>query len=137
MSRSIFSRITTISRSSLEEFSRRVHEAGGFISHAHPYRFKSYMAAFYDPIPTWCDGAEVYNFSDSQEANEKAEALAASHGLIRTSGADTHWSTSEGIGKAGMAFPYRVRTSEELVKALRSGDGKLIIDGELRDTLYK
>jgi len=118
---------------SLSEFADRVHEAGGFLSHAHPFRFKSYMTHYVEPEPDKCDAIEVYNSSDNEETNAKAEILAKEGGFLRTSGGDSHRDTYEGIGKAGMAFPYRIRTSKELVKALRSGDGRLIIDGVIRE----
>lgn len=116
----------------VEELGERIHAAGGFISHAHPYRFKSYMAAFYEPTLTMCDAVEIFNYSDPPEMNDKAVELADRLGLIRTSGADSHWSDYEGIGRAGLAFPRRLRTNEELVAAMRAGEGHLIIDGEIR-----
>ncbi|MBQ3880547.1 MAG: hypothetical protein II727_09595, partial [Oscillospiraceae bacterium] len=74
---------------------------------------------------------------DHPEYNEKSEELCASLGLARTSGADSHWQDYIGIGKAGMAFPERVHTPQELVAMLKSGKGKLIVGGELKDTLFE
>lgn len=120
-----------IDRLPLAEFGRRVHAAGGLISHAHPYRFRSYMAAFYEPDLSVCDAVEVFNYSDPPEANAKSAALADRLGLLRTSGADAHWDDYAGIGRAGLAFPHRVRTGEEFVAALRAGESRLIVDGEV------
>ena len=117
---------------SVEELGARIHAAGGFISHAHPFRFKPYMTAFYEPTVSMCDALEVFNYSDPPEMNEKAVTLADQLGLIRTSGADAHWADYEGVGRAGLAFPHRLRTNEELVAALRSGEGRLIINGEMQ-----
>ena len=117
---------------SVEELGERVHAAGGLISHAHPYRFRaSYMDAFYEPTLTMCDAIEVFNHSDPTEMNAKSMALAEKTGLLRTSGADVHWKDYEGIGQAGLAFPRRLRTNEEFVAALRAGEGRLIINGEI------
>ena len=118
---------------SVEELGRRVHEAGGYISHAHPFRFKSYMTHYVDPTTSMCDALEIYNFSDSDEANAKAKALAEKEGLAVTSGADTHWDTAEGIGQAGIALPYRVHDTKELAKALHRGDHRPIIRGEIQE----
>lgn len=117
---------------SVEELGARIHAAGGFISHAHPYRFRSYMAAFYEPVVSMCDAIEVYNYSDPPEVNDKAAALAGRLGLLCTSGADAHTADYEGVGRAGLAFPRRLRTSGEFVAALRSGEGRLIINGEVQ-----
>lgn len=119
---------------SVEELGERIHAAGGFISHAHPYRMRpEYMKAFYEPNVTMCDAVEVFNFSDPEENIAKSEALAEKHHLLRTSGADAHFTTFAGIGQAGMAFDHRLRTNEELVAALRSGEGKLIIHGVIQE----
>ena len=116
----------------VEELGERVHRAGGFITHAHPYRFRSYMAAFYEPTVSMCDAIEVFNYSDLPESNAKAAALADRLGLLRTSGADAHWADYAGIGQAGMAFPYRLRTNRAFVEALRKGEGRLIINGVIQ-----
>lgn len=117
---------------SVEELGRRVHAAGGFITHAHPYRFRPYMAAFYEPTVSMCDAIEVFNYSDPPEMNAKAAALADRLGLLRTSGADAHRADFAGIGQAGMAFSRRLRTSKEFVEALRNGEGHLIINGTVQ-----
>ncbi len=119
---------------SVEELGERIHAAGGFISHAHPYRMRpEYMTAFYEPVITMCDAIEVYNFSDPDESNQKAAELARRTGLIPTSGADSHFTAFPGIGQAGMAFDHRLHNSAELIAALRAGEGKLIIRGEIQE----
>ncbi len=118
---------------SVEEFGRRIHAAGGYISHAHPYRNKAYIKnPHIEPTTSPCDAIEVFNYSDPDETNEKAGALAERLGLARTSGADAHAADYEGIGRAGLAFPRRLRTGEAFVAALRAGEGRLIINGEVR-----
>lgn len=117
---------------SVEEFGRRVHAAGGYISHAHPFRDKPYIRhPEIEPTVSMCDAIEVYNFSDSDQTNARAAALADRLGLAKTSGADAHWADYEGIGQAGLAFPCRLRTGESFVAALRAGKGRLIIGGQI------
>ena len=120
----------------IAEVGRLIHEAGGYISHAHPFRFKPYMSEYRDPTFVMCDSIEVFNYSDSPETNASAEGAAVALGLGRTSGADAHLLNAESVGKAGMAFTHRIRTSQELVDALRAREGKLIVNGELHDTYY-
>ena len=50
-------------------------------------------------------------------------------GLLRTSGGDVH--TTNGVGKAGLAFYERITDNEQLVTALKQGNYKLIINGEI------
>lgn len=117
----------------VEELGERIHAAGGFISHAHPYRMRPrYMPEFHDPILTMCDAVEVFNFSEPDESNQRALALADENGLLKTSGADAHSVFAEGIGQSGMAFNRRLRTGTEFAAALRAGEGRLIVKGEIQ-----
>ena len=115
----------------VHELADRVHAAGGYISHAHPFRFKSYMTHYVDPTVDMVDALEIYNFSDSDESNAKAKALAEEMGLPGTAGGDTHWADSDGIGQAGIALPYRVHDTKELAKAMHKGDFKPIVRGKI------
>ena len=113
-----------------QEFARRVHNAGGLISHAHPYREALYIDSARGPYPEICDAVEVYNHCNRNPLwNEKARLLADRCSLLYTSGSDTH--TVDNAGNAGMAFPFRIRNSAQLVTALKCGEGKLIINGNV------
>lgn len=122
-----------IDRLPLSEYSRLVHEWGGFISMAHPYRDRDYIDMSVGPEPEYLDALEVYNFHNHPEENEQAVELARKTGLPGTSGGDVHIYTDQGITRAGIALPRRARTGEELVEALRSRDYRLMYDGELID----
>ena len=52
--------------------------------------------------------------------------------LYGTSGGDTHEQHESNIGKAGMAFPYRIKTEKELANALFRHDGRCIINGVIQ-----
>lgn len=106
----------------LSQYAALVHEAGGFISMAHPFRDRGYINMEVGPQPEYLDGVEVYNFHNYPQENQKAWDLAREHGLPGTSGGDVHICTDAGIGSAGVAFRRRVHTSEELVAELRGGD---------------
>ncbi|MBQ9084732.1 MAG: PHP domain-containing protein, partial [Clostridia bacterium] len=102
-----------------------MHELGILVIQAHPFRVLR-------PVPNpvalplqFIDGIEVYNGGNPPEDNEKAEAFAAEHPeLILTSGADTHDANSVGIN--GIMTDRRIKTVEDLVAVLRSGEYELI-----------
>ncbi len=114
---------------SVDEFVRRVHEAGGYIAMAHPYRDRGYIDMSVQPRPELLDGAEIYNYFNRPEENARAEALVREHGLGRLSGADVHDAASESIGQAGLAFPHRVPDNTALVNALFAREGRPIVHG--------
>lgn len=68
-----------------------VHEAGGFIIHAHPFRERDYI----DHIklyPRHVDGVEVINGAhfDHLDFNDRARLYARMYDLPMTAGSDTH-----------------------------------------------
>ena len=118
---------------SIKEYCAAVHEAGGYISHAHPFRDRPYIDMNYPLDPSDWDAVEIYNHYNKPGEDDKAEALAAEYGLQRTSGSDEHGSDGAAIGKAGIAFPYPIHNEKEFVAALRRGDGKCIRNGVIED----
>lgn len=116
---------------SIKDYCDAVHEYGGYVSNAHPFRDREYIDMTYPLNPEYWDAAEVYNFCNKPEENEKAEEFAKEHGLYRTSGGDEHRATGDSIGKAGLAFPYPIHSGRELVEAMRKRDGRCIINGEV------
>lgn len=116
---------------SLKEYAGFVHEAGGFLSMAHPFRHAPYINPDVKPQPQYLDGAEVFNFYNSGEDNKAAAEFADKHGLLPTSGGDEHRADGGAIGMAGVAFKEPVSTGQELVAALKSADYRLVINGQL------
>ncbi len=118
-----------------KELARRVHEAGGFVSFAHPYRFRpEYMNAFYEPDFSHVDAVEVHNACNDAAANDKALAAAKELGLYATFGSDTHNVSQANNGDiVGMAFSHRVKTAAELVAALKESDTRAYIKGEIKE----
>lgn len=115
----------------LEEYRRVVNQAGGLVVMAHPYRHADYIDDTVQPRPECLDGAEVFNAGNTEEENLQALELAREHHLLMTSGGDVHTIHDASIGQAGMAFPTPIRTGEELCAAIRAGDCRLILHGEL------
>lgn len=116
----------------VEELAERVHAYGGFIIHAHPFRIRGYIDAEAQPNAAVCDGAEVYNASNYPIENEAAATWAEQNGLLPFSGSDSHAVNSGVVGKAGMVFDRRITDEKDLARLLASGEGRMIIDGEVK-----
>ena len=102
-----------------------MHGLGVLVIQAHPFRV---LRPIPNPValpPKFIDGIEVYNGGNPLPDNEKAKAFAAEHPeLILTSGADTHDANSVGIN--GIMTDRRLKTVDDLVAVLRSGEYELI-----------
>ena len=113
---------------SLEEFVARVHEYGGILIQAHPYRYGGLEVPVRLDL---LDGIEINNAGISPTQNGMALQKAHAHPCILTAGADTHFAEEARVGQAGIALPYRIRSSRELTIALKRGDHRCIIDGQI------
>lgn len=118
----------------LMEYSRRVREYGGFVSQAHPFRDRGYINSSVMPQPEALDAIEVYNHCNEPEENFKAKVYAKEHGLISMSGSDFHTIGLDECDKGGIALPFKIKTSKELIEAIKKGEHKLIINGEIKDS---
>lgn len=108
---------------SIEAFAHRVHQWGGMIIQAHPYRYGGEELTF----PLEClDGIEVFNAGNPPEKNQMAAELARITNLIPTSGSDLHHIQEPKLGTAGIILPYRISSGEALVQALQRRDHRLI-----------
>ena len=96
---------------------RRIQDAGGITSLAHPVRVPGDLTTV---LPELCavglDAIEVYHSDHSRDQTELFLSLAARHGLLITGGSDFHGSAKPGI-------------------ALRTGRGNLDIQHGLWETL--
>ena len=121
-----------IETASLEEFAALVHSAGGILIQAHPYRYGGWEV----PLrPDLTDGIEVYNAGNDAWKNRMALQKAQQFGCMVTAGADSHAAWEERVGTAGIALPYRISDGQALVQALRNGDHKLVIRGQIIDAV--
>lgn len=105
----------------LPELFSIVHEAGGLVVQAHPFR--EYCTI---QDPAFMDGIEVFNGNPRHNSrNELAEGFARRHKLtVQTSGSDYH--QLDDLGKGGMVFDRPVSNEKELVAALLSPGCELI-----------
>ena len=82
---------------SVYEYIKRVHDAGGIIVHAHPFREADYIKEI-KLMPKWVDGIEVYNAGNYDEKfNERAKWYAQEYNLPTTAGTDNHHLTTDKI----------------------------------------
>lgn len=115
----------------LERYAQFVHEAGGLVVQAHPFRHAPYIDPDYPLQPKLLDGAEIFNYGNTGEENKQAAVFAEKYGLLPTSGGDSHGDDGPYIGKAGIALKAPVDDGPSLVAALKSEDYRLIINGEI------
>ncbi len=113
-------------RAPVEVWSREVHEAGGVLIYAHPFRDRDYIT---DPLEMpdmrLADGVEIWNRANEPEANARAEAVFGGSGCILTAGSDAHNTTFP--NPVGVLLPRRAHTGRALAQMLRSRDFSLRI----------
>lgn len=106
---------------SLEQYVMEVHNYGGFITHAHPFREAFYI----DKIrlyPDLVDAIEVYNASHKNPSyNRKALAYAMENHLIALSGSDSH--SMYPILGGGIISDHKLESIEDFIRLVRSRKG--------------
>lgn len=112
-----------------------VHEAGGVVVHAHPFREEYYIPQI-RLFPEDVDGVEGINATHSshlsashnkKEFDRKAIAYGREHGRFLTAGSDVH--TTRLFG-GGMAFKRRLASIEDFCRALLEGEDYLLTNGD-------
>lgn len=120
---------------SIEEHHRLVHEAGGTVIHAHPFREEPYIPEI-RLYPELVDGVEAINATHScrkstahnhREYDERAVAYAREHGLPMAAGSDIH---STRLFGGGVAFKRRLRSIQDYCDAIRSGEDYILTNGD-------
>jgi len=120
---------------SVEEQYRLVHEAGGMVIHAHPYREEWYIPEI-RLFPHAVDGVEGINATHSNSRSKahndsafdaRAIAYAREHDLPITAGSDIHNTALYG---GGILFHRRLASIQEFIDTIRAGD-YLLTNGEI------
>lgn len=118
----------------VEEQYIRVHEAGGMVIHAHPFRQAAYIPET-RLYPEWVDGVEGINSANAflcdigrclPEFDEQAIAYAREHGLPMSAGSDIHATKLFG---GGVAFRRKLCSCEDYVQAVLGGEDYVMTDG--------
>lgn len=113
---------------SVEEQYALVHDAGGMVIHAHPYREAWYIpeARLY---PEFADGVEVYNgghygrkpMEDGRSLyDEQAKEYAEKYNFPCTGGSDCH---SINLPYGGMSFERKLENVRDYMTAVRNREG--------------
>ncbi len=124
-----------ILEASVEEQYRLVHEAGGMVIHAHPFREESYIPKI-RLYPEWVDGVEAVNATHSNSRSgghnnplfdEKAVEYAMEHSLPMCAGSDIHGTHLLG---GGIAFRRRLTSAKDYIHAILKGEDYVLTNGE-------
>lgn len=108
---------------SLRSFSELAHENEMLVVQAHPFRNGMVVVN-----PAYLDGMETFNGTPTYDGrNLIADAWAKRYNLLRTSGSDFH--NPDQFGTGGILTSAAIRTGEELVAVLKSGDYTLHCEG--------
>lgn len=125
-----------IRTATVEEQYRLIHEAGGMVIHAHPYREEWYIPEI-RLFPKQVDGVEGVNATHSchlskahndPEYDVRAIAYANKEGLPMTAGSDIH---SVHMFGGGTAFKRRLASVQDYCTAIRSGEDYVITNGDM------
>ncbi len=100
--------------------SKLFREKGCIFLQAHPFRKMITRAN-----PKYLDGVEVFNGKASKEANDSSLSWANEiNARIKTSGSDCH--RVSGVAKGGIITKEPIKTNEDLLRILKSGNYELI-----------
>ncbi len=99
----------------VEQQYHKVHEAGGFIVHAHPYRIRPYIKEV-RLFPEYIDAVEVINVGNrSEEFDKKAAAYARKLKLPELAGTDAHGYENS---HSGIALKHKINNIHELIDSV-------------------
>lgn len=124
-----------IKDATVEEQYRLVHEAGGMVIHAHPYREEFYIPEI-RLYPEYVDGVEAINATHSckksishndPEFDTKAIAYARQHSLPMTAGSDVH---STALFGGGVAFQRKLSDIKDYCHAIMFGEDYILTNGD-------
>lgn len=124
-----------IKDATIEEQYRLIHEAGGVVVQAHPFREEDYIPEI-RLFPEWSDGAEGINATHSCHLSTKhnqpvwddmAVSYSNQKGLFMTAGSDVHTTLILG---GGVAFKRKLTSVQDYCKALVSGEDYILTNGD-------
>lgn len=113
-------------RLELKTIARMVHDHGGLLIQAHPFR--NGMTVVKEEL---LDGYEVFNGASGHESrNRFTNTWAKELGMIRTSGSDFHHVS---LPTGGILTDTPITTTQQIAKTLRSGNYSLICTGAIAE----
>jgi hypothetical protein len=124
-----------IKDATVEEQYGLVHDAGGIVIHAHPFREEPYIPEI-RLYPQYVDGVEGINATHSSHLSishndpafdSRAVAYANEHHLPMTAGSDIH---SDHLLGGGMAFRHRLKDIQEFCHLICSDEDYVLTNGD-------
>lgn len=124
-----------IKTATVEEQYRLIHEAGGMVIHAHPFREEPYIPEI-RLYPDHVDGVEGINATHSNRRSKshndpafdaRAIRYTREHGLPMTAGSDIH---STNLLGGGVAFQRKLTSIEDFCHAILSGEDYVLTNGD-------
>lgn len=109
------------------EYYHRVHEAGGLVVQAHPFRERDYIHEI-KLYPGAFDAMEAYNAGHPSFQNHNAEVYCKENGIFMTAGSDLH--KVDSLKKEyhfAMAFDTPIHSAREYAEAILSHKGSVVI----------
>ncbi len=114
------------------ELYEAVHNAGGIMIQAHPFRERDYLSDIKLAPAAAVDGIEVYNAANSANMNALGFEYCTKLDLPMTAGSDIHYFHDKEMG--GMLFDYRINSVADYVEAVKKRTGipvSLAPDGKI------
>jgi histidinol phosphatase-like PHP family hydrolase len=109
----------------MEEFYRHAKAHGIFIVQAHPYRDGKCK-----PTPEYVDGFEIINTNPRHENHDELSIpLIHQYRLPFSAGSDAH--REEDIARVAMLSQEEIKTTEQYIALLRSGQAQILVDGKI------
>ena len=120
---------------SIEEQYKIIHEDGGIVMHAHPYREEPYIPEI-RLFPDFVDGVEICNATHSSHLSHShnnpeydvlARKYAKEHNQPGVAGSDVH---SVNVFGGGTLFKNKMISNNDFINALSTGTDYILTDGE-------
>lgn len=118
------------------EYLKLIHEAGGLIVQAHPFRERDYLSDIY-LHPFQCDAMEACNFGNPESQDILAYNFCTQRGIIMTSGTDLHDVNVLERSCCGMLFEKPLETIFDYVNAIKTGKGYMPMIPDDRKVMTK
>ena len=115
----------------IKQYCDFIHQNGGFIIHAHPFRERNYIEKM-TLVPRCVDAVEGFNgghLPQFEECNSRAVWYGNSYHLPIVAGSDNH--SAEGEITGGIAAKAPIKECADLLDLIRYGDYRLYWKGEI------
>ena len=112
----------------VEEIVDRVHNEGGIVILAHPFRYGNSVGENPEKLKTrfaYVDGIEVFNANQSEKENEYGKKVWNTLGIVGIGGSDAH--SIEMVGKCLTQFYNVIRDEDDLIAEIKAGRCKPMI----------